>query len=619
MPARLLRPLPTAIFFALLVTAPLWGDQASEARLKRDVTFLASDECEGRGIGTKGLDKASEYIASQFAQAGLKPGGVGGTYFQPFQVIGSPELDGPATLVLHGPMGQTIKLKQGSDFQVSGLSGAADIKAPIVFAGFGATAPKAGYDDYAGIDVKGKIVLVLRHVPRWSNDATPFDGSRKDQHAGLETKQSLAAANGAAALILVNDAVEADKGDPLMPYDLLARASGGYTLANRTGAKPRLPFVQLRRSVADTLFMSSLGTTLREAEQAIDRDLKPRSAPLSGWTASLEVKVKRSTVTVKNVVGVLEGAGPLAKEIVVIGAHYDHLGYGGFGSMAKGVRAIHHGADDNGSGTTSLMEVARHFAAQKDRQGRRLVFIAFSAEEAGLLGSRYYCKDQPLFPLGETVAMVNLDMVGRLRPDQKTGKDKVLIEGSGSAKGFDAMLDKLNPGFQLSKQASGNGPSDHDSFYNQKIPVVFLWTGYHPDYHRPSDTADKINVEGMDRVVGYAEKIVNQLATDPARPEYVAVARKMSASPGVGDMPRLGFVPAYDEDKEGVGVDSVSAGGPAEKGGLKAGDLIVAIGGRPVTSMNAYMTVMRQQVRGRATDVTVMRNGKKVELKLVPQ
>jgi hypothetical protein len=376
----------------------------------------------------------------------------------------------------------------------------------------------------------------------------------------------------------------------------------------------------MHRNLADLLFTSSLGTTVHEVEQAIERDLKPRSAPLIGWTGRLEVKFKRDTATVKNVVGVLEGSGPLAKETVVVGAHYDHLGYGEFGSLAKGVgKAIHHGADDNGSGTTSIMELARRFAAHKDRQGRRLVFMAFSAEEAGLLGSRYYTKHDPLLPLDSTVAMVNLDMVGRLRPDPKTGKEKVQIEGSGSAKTFDAMLEKLNPGFQLTKQASGNGPSDHDSFYNQKIPVVFLWTGYHADYHRPSDTADKINVEGMERVVGYAEKIITLLATDPQRPEYVAIARKMSASPGIGNMPRLGFVPSYDEDRQGVAIDAISAGGPAEKAGLKAGDVIVAVGGRPVTSMNTYMTIMSQQVRGQATDVTILRGGKKMELKVVPQ
>jgi hypothetical protein len=611
MPLRHLRRLSAIVLFtlAILATAPLWGDEASEARMKKDVTFLASEECEGRGVGTKGLELAADYVAKQFAQAGLKPGGTKGTFFQPFPVSKGSEQDGPASLVLTGPLGQTIKLKQGTDFQVNGLSGPCELSAPIVFAGYGLTAKEADYDDYAGLDVKGKIVLALRHVPRWANDATPFDGQRKNQHAELENKQALAAIHGALALILVNDAPEAKGGDALVPFNTLARTVSTFSL----------PFVQIRRSHGDAIFTSSLGRELREVEQAIDRDLKPRSTPLPGWTAALTVKVQRNTVTVKNVVGVLEGSGPLANETVVIGAHYDHLGYGGqgSGSLAPKLAAIHHGADDNGSGTTALMELARRFGAQKDRQGRRLVFIAFTAEEGGLIGSRYYCKREPLFPLKDTVAMVNLDMVGRLRPDKQTGKDKVLIEGAGSAKSFDAMLSKLNPGFQLSKKPGGNGPSDHDSFYNQHIPVVFLWTGYHEDYHKPSDTSDKINVAGMDRIVAYAEKIAAQLSTDTDRPQYVSIAPTFS--PGMGKGPRLGIMPDYEEDKPGVLVSAVSKGGPAEQAGMKAGDLIVEIAGRPVTNMNTYMAVMGQQTPGQTIEVGVIRNGQKVLLKVATQ
>ncbi len=533
-------------------------------------------------------------------------------------MVGSPTLDGPATLVLRGPLGQTIRLKQGTDFQVSGLSGAGAVKAPIVFVGYGATAKKIDYDDYAGLDVKGKIVLALRHTPRWANAAMPFDGPRKDQHAGLQTKHDLATAHGAAAFILVNDTTEAAKGDALLPFAYLSRGRS-FNLPSAGPGKAELPSIQMRRTLADVLLTSMLGTPLLEVEQAIDRDLKPRSTPLAGWTATLAVKTKRPRVTVKNIVGVLEGSGPLAKETIVIGAHYDHVGYGGpgSGSRSPNVNAIHHGADDNGSGTTSLMELARRFGAMKNRQGRRLVFIAFSAEESGLLGSRYYCDRQPLVPLKDTVAMVNLDMVGRLRADKTSGKDKVLIEGSGTAKGFNAMLDKLNPGFQLSKKAGGNGPSDHNSFYNRKIPVVFLWTGYHEDYHKPSDTSDKINVAGMDSIAGYATKIIEQLAHDPQRPEYVAV--KSTFSPGAGAIPRLGFMPDYDEDKPGVLVAGVSAGGPADKGGMKAGDLIVAVAGRPVNGMNAYMAVIRQQSRGQPLELTVLRKGQKMTLKVVPQ
>jgi hypothetical protein len=604
-----MRPLvPSVLFlFGLLVAAPLWADEAAEARLKKDITFLASDECEGRGVGTKGLDKAADYIVSQFTAAGLKPGGTAGSWFQPFPFSRGAQLDGPATLILEGPLGQTIKLKAGTDFQVTGLSGSGQLSVPLVFVGYGVTAPQIGYDDYAKIDVKGKIVLALRKVPRWTNKDTPFDGGRKDQHAELENKQALATINGAAGVILVNDASDLPDGDKLIPYETLSRGVSTFSL----------PFVQIRRNLAEDIVASSLGRGLRELEQAINRDLKPQSTALPGWKVALDVKVKRNIVPVKNVIGVVEGSGPLAHETLVIGAHYDHLGYGGPGSRSPKEKAIHHGADDNGSGTTSLLELARRFGGMKDRQGRRLVFIAFTAEESGLIGSKYYCRRSPLFPLKDTVAMVNLDMVGRLRPDPKTGKDKVLIEGSGTAKTFDAMLESLNPGFQLSKKPGGNGPSDHDSFYNESIPVVFLWTGFHEDYHKPSDTSDKINIKGMARIADYAQSIITRLASDASRPEYVAIAPTFS--PGAGKGPRLGIMPDYEAEKAGIVISAVGKGGPAEKAGMKSGDLIVAIGDRPVTNMNTYMAAMAQQQAGQAIDVSVLRDGKKLLFKVTPQ
>jgi hypothetical protein len=605
-------PFVGLLVLGLLVATALHADEGSQERMKRDVTFLASDECEGRGIGTMGLERAAEYVANLFKEAGLKPGGVDGTYFQPFPVMRGSEKDGTSTLVLKGPYGQTITLRAGTDFEVSGLAGAGKVTAPLVFVGFGVTAKAAGYDDYAGVDVKGKVVLALRRVPRWSNEATPFDGPRKNQHAEFENKQALASVHEAAALILVNDLAEQKFSDGLQSFNVTSRTISNFNL----------PFLQIRRPLAEDMLFSSLGQSLTDVEQAINRDLKPRSAPLTGWTATLDVKVKRTTLMVKNVIGVLEGSGPLANETIVIGAHYDHVGYGGpgSGSLAPKVKnAIHHGADDNGSGTTAMIELARRFAAQKNRQGRRLVFMAFTAEESGLIGSRYYCKRQPLFPLKDTVAMVNLDMVGRLRPDAKSGKDKVQIEGSGSAKSFDAMLEKLNPGFQLVKQASGNGPSDHASFYSVGIPVVFMWTGYHPDYHRPTDTADKINVAGMDRIVDYAEKVIATINSDARRPEYVEVASKFAPGTGMGKMPRLGITPDYESEKVGVLISAVSSGGPAEQAGLKAGDLIVGIGGRPVSNINTYMTLMGQQKAGTAIEVLVMRDGQQMLLKVVPQ
>jgi Iap family predicted aminopeptidase len=332
--------------------------------------------------------------------------------------------------------------------------------------------------------------------------------------------------------------------------------------------------------------------------------------------------VERTIIPVKNVIGVLEGSGPLAKETIVVGAHYDHLGYGGRGSLAKNKteKAIHHGADDNASGTTAVIELARRFGSMKNREGRRLVFMTFSAEESGLLGSAHYCNKQPLFALADTAAMVNLDMVGRLRPDKTTNKDRLIVEGVGTAKGFEALVDKLNgnPGFTYTKRAGSPPYSDNDSFYRKGIPVLFFWTDTHEDYHRPSDTADKINFAGMRKITDLAENVVAHLATVAERPQYVKVASSMKMAGGPKG-PRLGIVPNYDEGKPGVMVASLVDGGAAAKAGLKAADLIVEIAGQKVTNISTYMAVMGQQKAGQAIDVVVIRDEKKVTLKVTPQ
>jgi hypothetical protein len=369
------------------------------------------------------------------------------------------------------------------------------------------------------------------------------------------------------------------------------------------------------------MIQCSTGAHVAELEADIDRELKPRSAALTGWTARLQVSVQRQDLPVKNVVGVLEATDPNANsETIIIGAHYDHLGYGGMGSLAGQLKRplIHHGADDNGSGTTSVIELARRFAKLPKRE-RRLVFMTFSGEESGLLGSRHYC-NHPIFPLEETVAMVNLDMVGRLSPDKDTKKDKLVVYGTGTAKNFDGLINELNKkyDFQLKKVPTGMGPSDQMSFYMKNIPVFFFFTDLHPDYHRPTDTADKINVPGMRRIADLTEELVTVLLQSPQRPEFTKVASGGVQSGGRMEGPRLGIQPSYGDDKEGVLLEDVSAGGPAATAGLKAGDRIVELGGKPVKNLEGYMALMKERKKGEAFDVGVLRAGKKVIIKVTP-
>ncbi|HYT92059.1 MAG TPA: M28 family peptidase [Gemmataceae bacterium] len=590
------------------------NDEASEARLKRDITFLASDECEGRGPGTKGIDKAADYIAAEFKKAGLKPGGVAGGYFQPFPHFGAGKLRSRGSLTLHGPQGQVIPLEAGVDFEVTGGSGPGKLEAPLVFAGFGAIAPEEKYDDYKDLDVAGKVVVVIRRVPRWDNKHVPLGGTEeaKTALAELLRKFANAEAHRAAAVLLVNDASELAGGDKLKKFETL----------KETGVS--IPVLHVRRSLLDPILRSSLGEGLKDLEHAISGDLRPRGAPLRGWTARLEAPVDRTTFSLKNVIGVLEGSGPLANETVVVGAHYDHLGYGGTrSSLAKDrtKKQIHPGADDNGSGTTAVLELARRFAEIPNRKGRRLVFMTFSGEELGLLGSAHYCNKEPLFPLKDTVAMVNLDMVGRLSDKAK----KLLVEGVQAGKGFDELIERFNKkhGFQLTKHPGSSPYSDHASFYRKRIPVLFLWTGTHSDYHRPGDTADKINVPGMRRITDLAEDLVAYFATVAERPQYTAIKGGGTTGPPRGKGPTLGIAPGdYDagpDAPKGLLVGQVIEGRPADKAGMKAGDLIVEIAGKQITNIATYMAVMGAQNAGSEIEVGVLRNGKKLTLKVTPQ
>jgi hypothetical protein len=610
---RLIRSL--AVLVLLSGTVALAAENAVETRMLKDITYLASDELEGRGVSTQGINLAADYIAEQFKKAGLKPAGVDGSYFQPFTMVsGASKPNGPSFLKLRGPLGQEIDLKLGEDFQAVGMSTSGKVKAPLVFAGFGITAEKAGYDDYKGIDVAGKIAVVMRKIPRGGENEVPgFEGGLNGPLAALANKLMNAAEHKAAGVIFVNDRLTAKNSDALMPFD--------HTAQDRDPAE--LPSVHLRREVVSEMLESVTGRTLRDLELDIDRNLQPHSVALTGWEASLEVNVTRPVLAVKNVVGVLEGAGPLAKETVVIGAHYDHLGYGGPGSLARdrGKKEIHHGADDNASGTTTVMELARRFGAMQNRQGRRLVFMTFSGEESGLLGSLYYCK-HPIFPLSDTVAMVNLDMVGRMGKDKDSGKDKLLVEASGTAKNFDALLDELNQkyGFAMAKEPNLLPDSDHYSFYAKGVPVIFYWTGYHADYHRPSDTSDKINVAGMARIADIAEETMLRLSEAKERPEFVKVTVKSRGGSGGGPSgPKLGLMPAYGDNKEGVLIQEVTEGKPAAKAGLKGGDRILELAGKPVKNLETYMTLMAGRKAGEPMEVVIERDGVRMTIKVTPE
>ena len=512
---------------------------AAEERMKADVNFLAADARDGRAPGTAGIEAAAEYVADVFKGAGLKPAPGRKGYFQPFSISGRPTLGDKQSLVLNGPDEKTVKGEFRSEATPGGPgTGRSTVKAefrtdftpmalgvggsldrvPIVFVGYGITAKDEGlkldYDDYAGIDVKGKAVLLIRREPQQGDDASPFDGKKTTAYATFQHKATNAFQHGAAAVLMVNDVASlGDQKDELLPF-----GAGG------TEVYSNIPFVMLSRGFADKLLIAAGVPKLGQVEREIDHDLKPRSRELKGWTLSAKVEIERPGIETKNVVGVIEGAGPHADETVVIGGHYDHLGHGGMlsGSLAIFSKDIHNGADDNASGTSMVLELARRLGARRDPPPRRVVFIAFSGEEKGLLGSQYYVS-HPLFPLASTVMMINCDMVGRLNAHN----DLTMI-GTGTTEGLDALVEVLgkSAGLNIKKvsgMTDGFGGSDHQSFYARHIPVLFAFTGIHGDYHRPSDDSDRINYSGMARIADYLELITLDLIRRPGRPAYIAV------------------------------------------------------------------------------------------------
>ena len=651
-------------FFGLMLVVPLHAGDASnesEQRLLRDIKYLASDELEGRGVGMKGLDLAADYIRDEFGKAGLRVDAVKGGPYQPFQMNTGAELGPVNTLELVGPENRKLSPTLNTDFIPQSFGGAGAYFGDVVFCGYGIEAPDLKYDDFAGIDLKGKVALVMRRTPHQKNPYSPFAAAHGgiSTHAELRTKINNVYSKGAVAILFVNDpysgqddleksksqvsrlagavadaAVEFEAVDPKDAEKLTAakaklaeevakyKAGKGHLTGEPSDtlmkfgyagseAIRNLPILHITRALADQILKPGLGKTLVELESAIDADFKPKSAVVPGWTAGGMVSITRKQAEVKNVVGVLEGSGPLSDETVVIGAHYDHVGRGGAGSLLPGSTDVHNGADDNASGTIGLLELARRFGARKDRLPRRIVFVAFTAEEAGLIGSARYTRE-PVYPLEKTVAMLNMDMVGRLN------EDKLTVFGTGTSPVWEKLLEPVGKefGLKLVYKPEGFGPSDHSSFYAKKIPVLHFFTGTHSDYHRPTDDWEKINIPGTERIVDLIEAVALQVVEGPERPAYAEVKGTAQISEREGARPYFGSIPDFGVDLPGYALGGVAPGSPADKGGLKSGDRIVQLGMNKVENLEDFDRALRRFSPGDSVEVTVQRGQEKLTLKV---
>jgi hypothetical protein len=605
-----------------------------ELRLKNSVTFLASDELQGRGIDNAGIDKAADYIADQFRDIGLETKHYAGAPFHTFHLGARYDLGPVNQLAFQMPDGKRKNLTVKVDFTPLSLSGSGKLDLPLAFVGYGITSAKHNYDDYAGLDVKGQAVIVLRNEPQKNDAKSPFDGRQMTEFSLMSHKVSNAIQHGATAVIMVTDqacatetaanAGAAAKVDPLMDFQ-----------AKTTAGNRQIPVVHCKRESIEALINAASDTNLSKLETEIDADLKPRSKSLTGCRVTGEISLIRKGRPLKNVVGVLPGTGAHAEETIVVGAHYDHLGFGSMGSLSfSGKTEIHNGADDNGSGTAALIEVARELKLRNEKQPlpRRVVFIAFTAEESGLIGSAKYLQD-PLIPVKDTIAMLNMDMVGRLR------NEKLTVYGTGTATEFTPLIDRLGEKskFTLVKFPGGMGPSDHASFYQRGIPVLHFFTGMHKEYHRPGDDSPLLNIAGMRKISQMVVEAVEEIAKTDARPTHQKVAGgdeieglAEAMLGGVSEdltgsaprqnkpdgVPFLG-IGARDVSKApGYLINKVAPNGPAANAGLRDGDLIVKIDSDPIEKAGDVAPLLKNFKPGQKIKITLKRGGVDLELEV---
>ena len=571
--------------------------------IRSDIRYLASDELEGRLTGTRGNEKAASYIEEVMESAGLLPAGEDGSYLQKFEFVSAVKLgsDNAMEITAPGMKDGKKELEADVDFRPLGFSSNVTVSGELVFVGYGISAPDNKYDDYADVNVSGKLVVALRYSP---DGADPH--GELNRFSALRNKARTARDRGAIGLILVTG--PADEAD-----DEIIKLSFDHAFANSGIAA-----ISMKRAVLEQI-LAPTGNTLKAIQDSIKASRKPMTFVVPGTTVNLTTDVEEITGTSANVAGYIEGSDPAEKDqVVVVGAHFDHLGYGGpgSGSLVPDTVAIHHGADDNASGTAGLLALVRAYGAHREDVKRTTLFLAFSGEELGTLGSAYYV-NHPFFPLEKTVVMVNLDMIGRMENRTLT------VYGTGTSPTWPKVLAKedADSSLVLKEIADGYGPSDQAQFYAKDLPVLFFFTGTHNDYHKPSDEWEKINYPGELTVVRYVSKILNDIEGMPERPQFTKAAS--SAPMGGGDARgftvTLGIIPDYGEGKNGMKIGGIRPGGPAEKAGLKSGDVIVKMAGKKVMNIYDYMGILGELKAGDKVDVEVIRDAKALTVTAVMQ
>jgi Peptidase family M28/PDZ domain/PA domain len=591
----------------VLLSAGLFAAELSPTEYIGYVKYLASEDMRGRETGSPELEKAAGYIRDQFRSMHLKPLS-GDSYFQDFEVTTSARLGGQ-NQVNYTLNRQKKALKFQQDFVPLNVSSAGKVSGEVIFAGYGITAPEYNYDDYAGLDVKDKVVLVLRHEPQEFDDNSVFEGKVYTAHSQLSSKATNAKIHGAKALLMINDvAAHPEDGDKLEKFGSTAGPANGG-----------IEFAQIKAEVAEN-WMEAAGKNLASIETAIDKDLHPQSFAFpASLTVDVDIDIRREVKTVHNVGAYIPGD---TNEYVILGAHYDHLGLGEQFSLAPSLAGtVHPGADDNASGTAGVIELA-HWFSHEPKHKRGILFLTFAGEELGLLGSSYYV-NHPILPLANAVAMINMDMIGRIRDR------KIYVGGVGTGTTFADLLKEVEQHHDFQADATergGYGSSDHTSFTTKQVPVLFFFSGLHADYHKPSDTWDKIDAPDAVQLLDLIADVIDHLTDSTPRPQFVRVVdpenphgEVASHSSGTvsGYGPDFGSIPDFTEIPNGVRFADVRPGSPAAKAGFKGGDILIEFDGKKIQNLYDFTYALRAEKPGKEVLVKVLRGDQTIEAKVL--
>ncbi|MEN9572405.1 MAG: hypothetical protein RL514_260 [Verrucomicrobiota bacterium] len=579
-----------------------------EQDLRNQVGFLASEDLEGRLTGTPGAQKAAAYIAEYFKLVGLAPLPSATDFFQPFEFSsGVRVLTNQNTASLRATTNAApAALTLDKDFRPLAFTANGTIEGDVVFAGYGLSVPGKmgeGYDSYSGLDVSNKVVLVLRYVPE---EAEPKRRQELNRYAGLRYKALIARNRGAKALLVVTGPTSPNPGELARLTFESGASHSGIVCASITG------------DVAAKMFTAA-GKDLKKTQAALDKE-DPHAEgafPLKNVAVKLTAAVEHVKKSDRNVLAHILPVG--TKEYVIVGAHYDHLGHGETGGFARKDEEgkVHPGADDNASGTAALLELAGAISAQAglEKTGfrRGILFAAWSGEEVGLIGSSHFAEHSPV-ALSNVVAYVNFDMVGRLRDN------KLNLQGIGSSPAWRKLIEKRNvaAGFNLTLQEDPYLPTDTTPFYPKNVPVIAFFTGSHEEYHRPADKPDTLNYDGLERIAKFARALLTDLATGPERPAYAKVEKRDGGGGREQLRAYLGTIPDYAQEVAGVKLSGTRGGSPAEKAGLKGGDIIVEFAGQKIANIYDYTYAMDAVKIGQPVKVVVLRDGKRVELIATP-